>query len=72
MPGSGYCKPTNPVLAQETKSAMDALLAARAAQDAKWAAAWTAPSAMTTMSTQSSQTLPLLAQSRAQGVPQQR
>jgi hypothetical protein len=40
--GSGYTKPANTELARESASAMEALLAARAAQDAKWEAAWTA------------------------------
>ena len=40
--GSGYTKPANTELARESATAMEALLAARAAQDAKWEAAWTA------------------------------
>ena len=42
--GSGYTKPANTELSRENASAVEALLAARAAQDAKWAAAWTAAS----------------------------
>ena len=40
--GSGYTKPANTELVRASASAMEALLAARAAQDAKWEAAWTA------------------------------
>lgn len=41
LKGSGYVKPENTALSQENQKRMDELLAARAAQDAKWAAAWT-------------------------------
>lgn len=40
--GSGYTKPANTELARESATAMEALLSARAAQDAKWADAWVA------------------------------
>ena len=45
LKGSGYTKPANTELARENASAVEALLAARAAQDAKWAAAWVAAAA---------------------------
>ena len=41
MKGSGYTKPANTEMARENAAAVESLLAARAAQDAKWAAAWT-------------------------------
>ncbi len=40
--GSGYCKPRNQGLAQQQQKAFKDMMAARAAQEAKWQQAWTA------------------------------
>lgn len=39
--GSGYCKPRDTALAQDQEKAFKDMMAARAAQEAKWQQAWT-------------------------------
>ena len=39
--GSGYCKPRDTAMAQDQEKAFKEMMAARAAQEAKWQQAWT-------------------------------
>lgn len=43
--GSGYSKPTGSSLEANTNAKLKELIAARAAEDAKWMRAWTSPPA---------------------------
>lgn len=54
MKGSGYTKPADTALARENATAVESLLAARAAQDAKWTAAWTVASVASQLSSSGS------------------